>query len=371
MKTIFHPLLVAGLFAAGCGHIESESAAASSPAPKDAILLPAGHPQRAFLKIEPVVESEASGSLSLTGRIAFDEDHTQRVASPIDGRVISLSVEPGAHVKAGQRLLELTSADVGRIQADAQKAMQDLGVAQKALDRVHKLRADGAVSDKELAQADADAKKALADVQRNSAQLKSLGISASDPAVNASLRAQISGTVVSRPVLVGQEIRADATDPLVTISNLDTVWVLADVYEQDLGLVSAGDHVTLHAVAYPNETFEGGIGYVGDVVDPMTRTVKLRCVFANPEHRLKPEMFAKVEVHTKPGKKVIMIPAKAVLNEGEVAKAIVEETPGVFRERSLEIGPEHDGRVRVLSGLRPSEKIVTDGALFLDNELRE
>ncbi|HEX7479644.1 MAG TPA: efflux RND transporter periplasmic adaptor subunit [Polyangiales bacterium] len=363
--------LAATLAAIGCGHVETEPASANNAGPKDAIRLAPGNPQRDFVKVEPVAESDAAGFVTLTGRIAFDEDHTQRVASPIDGRVISLAVEPGSSVKAGQRLLELTSADVGRIQADAQKGMQDLGVAQKSLDRVHKLRADGAVSDKELAQAEADSKKALADVQRNEAQLKALGISASDPAVNASLRAQISGTVVSRPVLVGQEIRADGTEPLVTITNLDTVWVLADVYEQDLGLVAAGDRVRLRALAYPDETFEGVVGYVGDVVDPQSRTVKLRCVFANPAHRLKPEMFVKVDVLSKPGKKVMLIPAKAVVNEGEIAKVIAEVEPNVFRERRIEIGPERDGQVRVLSGVRPGDKIVTEGALFVDNELRD
>jgi cobalt-zinc-cadmium efflux system membrane fusion protein len=363
--------LAATLAATGCGHVETEPASANNAGPKDAIRLAPGNPQRDFVKVEPVAESDAAGFVTLTGRIAFDEDHTQRVASPIDGRVISLAVEPGSSVKAGQRLLELTSADVGRIQADAQKGMQDLGVAQKSLDRVHKLRADGAVSDKELAQAEADSKKALADVQRNEAQLKALGISASDPAVNASLRAQISGTVVSRPVLVGQEIRADGTEPLVTITNLDTVWVLADVYEQDLGLVAAGDRVRLRALAYPDETFEGVVGYVGDVVDPQSRTVKLRCVFANHDHRLKPEMFVKVDVLSKPGKKVMLIPAKAVVNEGEIAKVIAEVEPNVFRERRIEIGPERDGQVRVLSGVRPGDKIVTEGALFLDNELRD
>jgi cobalt-zinc-cadmium efflux system membrane fusion protein len=196
-----------------------------------------------------------------------------------------LVVEPGDSVKAGQRLLELTSPDVGRIQADAQKALQDLGVAQKALDRTHKLRADGAVSERELALVEAESKKAMADVERATAQLKSLGISASDPAVNAALRAQISGTVVARTVLVGQEVRADAADPLVTITNLETVWVLADVYEQDLGLVEAGDTVLLHTVAYADDTFSGVIAHVGDVVDPQTRTVKVRCTFPNHDRQ--------------------------------------------------------------------------------------
>src|SRR5262249_33468562 len=154
----------------------------------------------------------------------------------------------------------LSSPQVGQIQADAQKAQQDFSVSQKAIDRVHKLQADGAISEKEVAQAEADFKKAKSDVARTSAQLKALGLSASDPAVRVSLHAQIGGTVVERNALVGQEVRADAPQPLLTITSLDTVWVLADVYEQDLALVRVGASVRVRVPAYPGETFAGKVG---------------------------------------------------------------------------------------------------------------
>jgi cobalt-zinc-cadmium efflux system membrane fusion protein len=371
MDNLKRQSVVALWILASCGSGAEHSPATEVAPERGVVRIAANDPQRGFIKIEPVEESAAAGGLSLTGRVAFDEDHTQRLASPIDGRVTKLFVEPGDSVKAGQRLLELSSPDVGRLQAEAQKAFQDLAVAQKSLDRVHKLRVDGAVSDKDLIQVEADYSKAKSDVARSGAQLKSLGISPSDPVVDAALHAQITGTVVARSVLVGQEVRGDSADALVTITNLDTVWVLADVYEQDLGLIHKGDSVTLRTLAYPDEIFEGTVGYVGDVVDAQSRTVKIRCIFPNREHRLKPEMFVKVDVRNVAGKKVVVIPSTAVINHGEVSRTIVALEGNTFQARNVDVGPEHDGKVRLLGGLRVGERIVTDGALFLENELRD
>ena len=142
-------------------------------------------------------------------------------------------------------------------------------MSEKATERVHKLQAEGAVAEKEVAQSEGELRKARSDYARATAQLKALGVSPSDPAVNAALRAQIAGVVVERNVLVGQEVRADQATPLMTISSLDTVWVLADAYEQDLGAGRGGGHRDrsrcrpIRARSSP-----GKVGHIGDVVDP-------------------------------------------------------------------------------------------------------
>jgi membrane fusion protein, heavy metal efflux system len=322
-----------------------------------------------FIKVQAVVETAGATSVSLPGRVSFDEDHTQRVASPIDGRAVSLLVKLGDKVRAGQPLIELSSPNVGQLQADAQKAMSDLALAEKATERVHKLQAEGAVAEKDVAQAENDLHKAKSDSGRTTAQLKSLGVSPTDPAVAVALRAQIPGIVVERNVLVGQEVRADQASPLITISSLDTVWVQADAYEQDLSLVAEGDEVTIRVPAYPGEAFAGKVGHIGDVVDPATRTVKIRCLADNKSHRLKPEMFAKVDVLNAAGHKLILVPSQAVLNDGDKSIVIVASEGNVFRARRVEVGPETEGKVRMLSGLRPGEKIVTDGAIFMKREI--
>jgi cobalt-zinc-cadmium efflux system membrane fusion protein len=351
------------------GQEPSEPTGGAGDKPRDFISYAQGQAPLDFVKIETVTERSGATSVSLPGKVGFDEDHTQRVASPIDGRALAILVKLGDRVKVGQPLVQLSSPSVGQIQADAQKALSDLSVAEKSAARVNTLRLEGAVADKEVAQADGDLRKARADYARATAQLKALGLSASDPAVNAALRAQVAGVVVERNVLVGQEVRADQATPLLTISSLDTVWVMADAYEQDLGLVSEGDTVSIRVPAYPGETFPGRVTHIGEVVDPATRTVKIRCQVPNPGHRLKPEMFARVDVRDNGRRKVIMVPTKAVLSEGDKSVVVVATEGNVFRARRVDVGPESDGQVRILGGLTPGEKVVTEGAIFMKREI--
>jgi multidrug efflux pump subunit AcrA (membrane-fusion protein) len=272
---------------------------------RDFLAVEPGSPQLDFIKIEAVEDSDGAAAIALTGKVAFDEDHTQRLASPIDGRVTSLRVKPGERVKAGAPLVEVTPTRAG------------------------------------------------------------------DPAARVTLRAPIAGTVVARDLFAGQEVRADAAQPLLTISDLDTVWVIADAWEPDLGLVDEGAAASLRVPAWPGVAFPAVIGHVGDVVDAQRRTIQIRCVAPNRDHRLKPEMLARVELTTRSQRKVVVIPSRAVIDEGEETKVIVAIEGHEFRERTVEVGPEIDGRVRVYGKLAVGEKIVTDGALFLKNEIRK
>ncbi len=233
MKVAFCILVIGSLGASACSTKSSPAMAAERS--HDSIQLEPGNARLQFIKVETVKETDAAPVVRLTGKVTFDEDHTQRVASPIDGRASRILIELGDNVRAGQALMELTSPHVSEVQAEAQKSLQDLDLATKAFDRATKLKLEGAVSEKEAAQAEAEFRKAKSDAARTNAQLRSLSVSASDPTTSAAIRAQIAGTIVERNILVGQEVRADSAQPLLTISNLGVVWVLADVYEQDLG----------------------------------------------------------------------------------------------------------------------------------------
>lgn len=352
---------------AACGkHAESQAATSAS---RESLTLDKDSPHLKFIKIETVEETDAAGTVTFPGRITFDEDHTQRVSTPVDGRATSLLVKAGDKVKVGQPLVRLSSPQIGELQAEAQKATQDLTIAQKTVDRVHRLQVEGAVSEKEVAQAEADLAKAKSAATQANARLASLNVPASDPGAMVSLVAQVAGTVVERNVLVGQEVRADATTPLLTITDLDVVWVLADVYEQDLALVQTGAAVAVRVPAYPNQPFPGTIAHMGDVVDATSRTVKLRCVVPNSEGRLKPEMFAKVNLTATGGAKVILVPSKAVLSDSEHPRVIVVTDDNVFQLKVVEVGSQVEGRMRILDGLKAGQKIVTEGALFLKNEI--
>lgn len=364
--------MLLGAGAAGCGGCTGHAAPPQEAAPEpggDSLKLSPDNPHFKFLKIEPVEEVEGAGSITLTGRIGFDEDHTQRVSSPLDGRATKLLVKVGDHVKVGQPLVFMTSPQVGELQSEAQRANQDLTLAEKTVARAHKLQQDGAIAEKDVAQAEADLAKAKSAAAQANMRLSSLNVGATDPNATTALFAQVEGTVVERNVLVGQEVRADATQPLLTITNLSTVWALADVYEQDLGLVAPGAAVAVHVPAYPGESFQGNVAHIGDVVDPASRTVKLRCVLPNADTRLKPEMFARIDLMDTGGKKTIVVPSAAVLNDSDHARVIVYGDDLVFRLRTITAGPETAGKVRVIDGLKPGEKIVTEGALFLKHEI--
>ena len=237
------------------------------------------------------------------------------------------------------------------------------------MERARRLRADGAIAEKDAAQIEGDLRKTRSDVARSRAQLRALGISGGEPAVVAAVRSRVTGTVITRDVLVGQEVRADQATPLLTISDLSTVWVLADVYEPDIGTVRAGDAVEVTVPAYPGVAFAGRVAAVGEVVDPATRTLKIRCVVPNADHRLKPEMFATVRLRAARATAPIGIPVKALLTDGDNATVIVASEGNLFRARRVEVGDETDGVVPVYGGLTLGEKIVTDGAIFLKREI--
>ncbi len=362
--------LVATFALAACAHGEAHEQEAPPVASNDGASMhfDPNSPAMGFVKIGTVAKSDVPVAALLTGQVAFDEDHTQRVASPLDGRATRLLVKLGDHVRGGQVLVELVAPAAGQLQADAQKSAQDLELAKRSLDRANVLKADGAVSEKELAQLESDYRKARADVARTETALRSFGLSASEPTISAALRTQISGTVVERNVLVGQEIRADAPTPLFTVSDLDTVWVLADVYEQDLSLVHVGDEVSVTVAAYPSEVFAGKVGHIGDVVDPQSRTVKIRCVVPNAGARLKPAMFAKITIKDAGEHQVVEIPSKAVISEAKQSKVLVIDGD-VLKARAVDVGPDIDGMVRVLSGLKVGDRIVLEGALFLKSAI--
>jgi cobalt-zinc-cadmium efflux system membrane fusion protein len=248
-----------------------------------------------------------------------------------------------------------------------QKASQDASLAKKSLLRAKNLYADRVIPQKDLAQAETDYAKSNADVASASARLASLDI-ATQGGMVAGIRAQIDGTVVDRSVLVGQEVRADATQPMFTITDLGTVWVVADVYEQDLALVQPDVDVQVTVSAYPGEEFPGRVAVVAHVIDPNTHTVKVRCVVPNGDHRLKPEMFARVVLHD-PGAKALSVSARAILAETQPPHVVVVDGEH-YHLREVQVGPEVDGKVRVVSGLKPGERVVTDGAIFLKQEIQ-
>jgi cobalt-zinc-cadmium efflux system membrane fusion protein len=324
-----------------------------------------------------------------TGKIAFNEDRLTPVFTPFPGRVIELSANKGDNVRAGQPLATIESPDFVAAQNDMVSARSDLtkaniglNTAQVAEQRARRLHDQEALSTKDLQQAEADLARSQDDVRRAQAALATvenrLRLFGKDAQEIASLnervdarvvmRAPIAGTIVDRKIGPGQYVKPDMPDPLFMISDLTTLWVLVDVFESDVAAIHLNMPVEVAVSAYPNRMFPARISFISPTVDPTTRTVRVRCLVPNPNGLLKPDMFATIKIASAGQQDVPIVPASAVVVEGNDSLVFVVDGTGRFRRRNVQVGREVEGGLIVDSGLQPGEVIATRGALLL-NEL--
>ena len=353
--------------AGGCSR-NSDKGTALPRVEKGAVIFEVSSPQLAALQTAPV-EPRREALLRFSGRLVWNEDRTVRVFSPFPGRVMTISARVGDHVRAGQVLATLAAPELGIAQSDARKADQDYALAQKNLARVEELHAAGVTATKDLQAAQADFARTGAERARTQARLKAYG---TDGAVDQqySLRSAIAGVVVERNLNPGQETRPDANPdkPLFVVSDPRQLWFLLDVAEKDVGGLKAGVEVKLGTSSLGEERVVGHVLHVADVVDPQTRTVKVRGTVEGADARLKAEMFVTAELKV-PAAKGLLVPARAVYLRGEQYFVFVEEGPGRYVRRAVQLGPGTEGYQVVLAGLDPAHKVVVDGNLLLEKIL--
>ncbi|MCE4536547.1 efflux RND transporter periplasmic adaptor subunit [Pelomonas sp. P7] len=348
----------------------------AAPAPAEAVLrgqqlvFPAGHPQLRLLKLAPARPGEAV-DLPLSAKLVWNEDRTQRIYPAFAGRVDRIAADVGQAVKAGQVLAELASPDFGAAQADAARAEADRALTAKQLQRQRELLAAGIVAQRDAEQAEADAARAEAELARARARVRMYGGGAG---VNQqlALRAGVAGTVVERNLNPGQELRPDQSGPgvppLFVISDPASLWVQIDARESEVDLLRPGSTFELELAAYPGRRFEGRVAAMADVIDPATRTVKVRGQVANADRLLKAEMLATAHLQRRVGEGVV-VPVAAVLLRGDRHWVFVSPKPGVFEPREVE--PEAMGAQQVVlrRGLEVGEQVVVENALLLERQL--
>jgi len=320
-------------------------------------------PPASFLRFDRVAEVAGSDLGNVNGTVEVDDRQTARVTALVAGRVAELLVAVGDRVTEGQPLLAIDSPDVKAAQADRVRAEADLALARRGADRAERLHAAGAIAEKDYFQAHEDLRKASADFERARAALDRLGVAPGDPGSRYLLRAPFAAAVLERRAVVGMEATPDAAEPLLVLSDLSQVRVTIRLPERQLPLVHLGGSVGVHVDAYPDE-FPGTVTAIGDVVDDATRTVPVRCAVPNPAARLKPAMFARVTLRAAPGATMVAVPTGALLSDGQQFRVVVRRPDGQLEVRPVNVGPEVESRVEVLSGLRVGEEIVTDGAIF-------
>ena len=370
-------LPAAGIFAlaiVGCGsrganEMTSYSANATKSETPELFTIPQN--QMSHVQIVTLEPRSMTRSLRLTGAVAYNAFHTTPVITQVGGPVSRILVVPGQRVHEGQPLLEVSSPDYSLLLATYVKARDTLRVADKNYERAQDLYNHHAIAERDLLQAESDKIQAQADLNAAEQGLKILGIKdpeqlAKSPSSSPQIPvlAPIAGEVVERDVSPGQLLTPGTTQTFV-ISDMSTVWILANIYQGDLADVKVGDIVTVTTDSYP-DTFHGKISFISPALDPNTRTLQARIVVDNAGEKLKNNMYCVATVVAGTVRNALAVPDSAVLRDDENQPFVyIESGANQFSRRSVEIGESQKGNTQILKGLSAGDKVVGDGSLFL------
>jgi cobalt-zinc-cadmium efflux system membrane fusion protein len=349
---------------------ESTSYGVNAKADSKAQLFTVPQNQMSHVQVVVVERSRLERVLRLTGSVAYDAFETTPVITQVSGPVSRIMVTPGEAVRKGQSMLYVSSPDYAQMRTNYLKARDALSLAEKNHARSAELYAHGAVSQADLLQAESTRNQAKADFEAAQQALKVLGLPDPDslikgpPSPEIPVLAPIAGEVVERLVGPGQLVQSGGTQ-CFTISNMSTVWVLANVYEDELGYVALGDPVTIRTDAY-STVFRGRISYVAPALDPASRTLQVRIVTENPGGKLKKDLYVTASVLAGAIPNALTVPDAAVLRTPENEPFVYVATgPNEFAQRLVRIGDSQGGRTHILAGLQPADRVAADGSLFL------
>jgi membrane fusion protein, heavy metal efflux system len=360
-----------------CGQHEQPSH--SQPAAREPVQNGTALPIESASRVETaIVEYNSSRQgLTLSGKIAYGEDKYSRISSPLQGRVVEVRAHLGGRVEAGDVLLVVDSPEIAQAYSEYVKEDSDLQYAARAHELARDLYEDKALALKDLKQAENELIKARAEFRRAKERLLSFRIAPKE--LNKPLDKQqitsrfemkspLSGIVVERTVTPGQSVTGDPDHVLFTVADLDVLQVVADVYEHDLALVREGQSAVVQVEAYSGMEFPAKVTAVGDVVDPATRTIKVRARVDNQAHKLKPEMFARLQLDVGDTRQFLTVPREAVLEVDGKQFVYVVESDRHYRKREVKIAAISPDLTRVVEGLKQGERIVTKGAVLIKGQ---
>ncbi len=365
---------------------KAPEAGPDKPAEAGAVVLGESARRDAGITVEAVKRMTRSDRLEAPGVLALDEARTARIGSLVEGVVIAVKAEVGDRVAAGQRLAHLNSQVIHEAWADYRKAVAErrrreteLAYAAASAERAGRLLAARAISVQERQRAEADRvaaaeelDRAKTEVRRSEEALEHLGItSGEDPSGERGeeipVKTPLAGVVLERKVTTGTAVTPGT--PLFVVSDLSSLWALAEIDETKLPLVRAGETAEIRVAAWPGEVFRGRVAFVGDAVNPKTRRITVRCVVANPGGRLKPDMYAAIAMGEAFSRPILAVPARAVQEMEGKSVVFVPGGPGRFLRREVSVGAEVAGWVEVASGLKEGEPIASEGSFLLKSEL--
>jgi cobalt-zinc-cadmium efflux system membrane fusion protein len=363
--------LALSLLLVGCGGNSEKNTAAEAPPSspvvqeQDPNLIVVDNPDH--FPLAAAVEHAAASSLRVTGTVAPDISRTVPVISLASGRVVEILARLGDTVQKGQLLMRVQSADIAQAYSDYRKSQADLILANTQYERAKELYQHGAIALNDLQVAQDMADKAKVDVETSAEHLKVLGSPLDHPSGVVDIRAPVSGVITDQQVTNAAGVQGLSSTNPFTISDLSHVWILCDVYENDLPNVRLGESADITLNAYPGHVITGRISNIGAVLDPTVRTAKVRIEVGNPDMLLRPGMFVTATFHGLKKEKHVAVPASAILHLHDRDWVFVPTGDGKFKRvevKSGEMLPDH--MQELLSGLQPGQQVVAD-ALALQN----
>lgn len=370
MKKALVLLLTAALLA-GCNKDDKKAAALP---PADPALVTPAQELLAQLKLAPVSSQLVAETLRVAGRIDFDEQRLARIGATITGRVTEIDALLGQVVVKGEVLARLNSSELSTQQLAYLRARAQLELNRRNAERAQSLFEADVIAAAELQRRASEYQISVAETRAAADQLQLLGVTPAAierlgkyGAVNSQtpVVATLSGAVVERKLAQGQVVQP--ADALFVVADLAHLWAVAQVPEQQVSQVKTGQSVSIEVPALGNEKLVGKLIYVGQTINPETRTVLVRTELDNRDGRLKPAMLASMLIEAKPVEHLV-VPASAVVRENDEDHVFIAEGDGVFRLLKVKLGPEQGGQRVVLAGLKGKEQLVVDGAFHLNNE---
>ncbi len=375
---VFGAVLLLGAIGAGCQKSQASTEPVGPQPPTGQVWLTPAQVSDAKIEVQTVALHDVDDTILTSGRVTLDDLRSGHVFSAVTGRVVKINAQLGEHVKKGAALAVIESPDIGSAVSDVHKAEADLIAAEHDYKRKKDLFEQKAGSAAELETAEDTFRRAKAEIERARQKAYLLRTGSVDSVTQTyTLTSPIDGEILQRNISPGVEVQGQysggANQELFTIGEIDKVWVIGDLYEMDLARVRVGAPAKVTVVAYKNKVFEGRVDWVSGMLDPNTRTAKVRCTFDNPDRLLRPEMYATVQVSVDQ-KRALAIPRSALLRLGEYKVVFIEVGEGQGQLRFERVPVEVDEGesstwLEITHGLEPGQKVVVAGAILLSQKL--
>jgi len=322
------------------------------------------HPE--LFKLVTAETQELPTILAANGSVTPDVNRTIHVTSQGSGRVVDLKVRLGDFVNKGQVMLSIHSADLAAAFSDYRKAEADERLAKKALDRAQLLHSHGALAEKDLEQSQDAEEKAQLDVQNTEQHVRILGGDPAHPSSLIKLRSPVAGSIVEQNVAGFEGIKSlDNSPSLFTIADLTEVWVLCDIYENNLGEVHVGDAAELRLNAYPDRVYHGKVVDISRVLDPNTRSAKVRVVLSNRDGSLRPGMYSVATFRSRKSQSRVVVPSTAVMRLQDKDWVFRKDAAQRFRRVEVHtLGAGSDGMQQIHDGVKAGDELVANALEF-------